>query len=101
MGERIITSVSAVVDPMREEELATGFRDLTVDAMPDGLLRTELLRGHTGSWRIQSLWRDRDALMAARDRGERPAALALLDRVGAEHSHEVFTVEASHDRQEP
>jgi hypothetical protein len=65
--------------------------------MPDGLLRAELLRGQHATWRIQSLWRDRDALMAARVSGEPPAALELFRRVGA-HTHEVFTVEASHER---
>ena len=35
--------------------------------------------------------------MAVRDSGEPPAALALLDSLGAEHSHALFTVEQSHD----
>jgi hypothetical protein len=43
-------------------------------ALPDGLVRTELLRGQDGTWRIQSLWRDRAALTAAREASERPAA---------------------------
>jgi hypothetical protein len=33
--------------------------------------------------------------MAAREAGERAAALVLFEQVGAEHTHEVFTVVAS------
>jgi hypothetical protein len=95
MGDQILTSVSAEVDPGRNDELVEGFSALMGEALPDGLVRTELLQGQGGTWRIQSLWRDRAALMTARERGERPAALVLFERVGAEHAHEVFTVVAS------
>lgn len=98
MTRRLITSVSAAVDPERERELTSGFRELTGGAMPEGLLRTELLRGQNGTWRIQSLWQNRDALMAARASAEPAAALELFRRVGADHTHEVFTVEDSHER---
>ena len=64
---------------------------------PAGLLGSELLRGQNGAWRIQTLWQDKDALLALRTSGEPPAALALLDRLGAEHSHGLFTVEQSYD----
>ena len=94
MDEQILTSVSAKVDPSRDGELVDGFRVL-MDGRPDGLVRSELLRGQDGTWRIQSLWRDRAALKAARQAGERPAALVLFERLGAEHAHEVFTVVAS------
>jgi hypothetical protein len=94
MNEQILTSVSADVDPSRTGELVDGFSALVGDALPDGLVRAELLRALDGTWRIQSLWRDRAALMAARETGERPAALVLFERVGAEHAHEVFTVVA-------
>jgi hypothetical protein len=95
MDEQILTSVSAAVDPIRDGELVEGFNALLGGALPDGLVRTELLRGQDGTWRIQSLWRDRAALMTARETGERPAALVLFERVGAEHAHEVLTVAAS------
>jgi quinol monooxygenase YgiN len=94
VADLILITVSATVDPAREQELLDGFRKLMAE-LPEGLLRTELLRGQDGGWRIASLWRDRAALMAARESGQRPAALALFERVGAEHSHDVFTVEAS------
>jgi hypothetical protein len=95
MDEQILTSVSAKVDPRRHGELLDGFSALMDGTLPDGLVRTELLRGQDETWRIQSLWRDRAALVAARDAGERPAALVLFERVGADHTHEVFTVVSS------
>lgn len=42
---------------------------------------------------LQTTWSNREALMALRKSAEPPAALALLDRLGAEHSHAIFTVE--------
>ena len=95
MDEQILTSVSAQVDPSRSGELVDGFSALMGGTLPDGLVRSELLRGQDRMWRIQSLWHNRAALMAAREAGERPAALVLFERVGAEHAHEVFTVVAS------
>jgi hypothetical protein len=98
MGNPLITSVSATVDAAREEELTTGFRELVSKGLPEAILRSELLHGRDGTWRIQTLWRDYDALMAARNSAERPAALELFERVGSDHTHEVFTVEVSHER---
>ena len=92
----IMTVVSAVVAPDREAELTDGFRVISGTSMPDGLLRTELLRGQQGTWRIQSLWRDRNALEAVRGSGQRPAALELFERVGADHSHGFFFVEQAY-----
>lgn len=90
---QVMTAVTAIVAPEKEAALTDGFRDLTAGPTPDGLVRSELLRGQKGVWRIQSVWRDREALEAMRSSGDRPSALALFDRVGAEHSHEVFSVE--------
>jgi hypothetical protein len=98
MGTPLMTAVSATVDVAREEELVSGFRELISGGLPEMILRSELLRGRDGTWRIQTLWRDYDALMGARGSGERPAALELFERLGADHAHEVFTVEASHER---
>lgn len=95
MPKHVLTTVTATVDPEREVELVAGFRHLMLGPLPGGLLRTELLRGQNGIWRIQSLWHDLDALQAVRAGAEPPAALELFRRVGAKHSHEVFSVEES------
>ena len=92
----IVTAVDAVVPAAREAELIEGFRRVTAASRPDGLIRSELLRGPEGHWRIQTTWRDREAVIALRASGEPPAASRLLDSVGATHTHDVFTVEESH-----
>jgi heme-degrading monooxygenase HmoA len=96
-GAEIMSSVTATVPAYREAELISGYREMNdTDDEPDGLLRSELLRGQNGHWLIQSLWRDREAIMAARE-PRKPSALALFDRVGATHSHELLSVEESYD----
>lgn len=92
-GAAVLVVVNATVAADREAELIAGYRDLSARALPDGLLRAELLRGQNGTWRIQSLWRDMASLRTLADSGEPPAALELLRRVGAEHTHDVFEVE--------
>ena len=101
MTPRVVTIVDTVIEPDREQLLLDGFRDLNQAAKPPGLLRSELLRGQNGAWRIQSVWQDREALIAVRQSGEPPAMLALLDRLGAEHSHAVFAVEQSYEAANP
>jgi hypothetical protein len=94
---KIMTSVTATVPVEREAEFLSDYREMNiVGDKPDGLLRSELLRGHDGRWLIQTLWRDRDAFMAAREPGKTPPALALLERVGAEHAHELLSVEETY-----
>lgn len=95
---KILTTVTLTVTVDREPELLSGYRELTrTGERPEGLLRSELLRGQSGRWVIQTLWRDREAIMAARQSGAPPAALVLADRLGAEHSHDILTVENSLD----
>lgn len=55
MSEQILTSVAATVDADREAELTAGFRSFTDRPLPEGLIRSELLRGQNGNWRLQSL----------------------------------------------
>ena len=95
---RILTSVTLTVPEAREGEVVAAYRALAADGpRPDGLLRSELLRGQSGRWLIQTLWRDREAILAARSSGAKPAALLLAEQLGAEHSHDVLAVEATLD----
>ena len=96
MNPRILTVVSATVDPHRESELLAGFHSLVGAPVPDGLLRTQLLRGDGGHWRIQSLWKDRDALDRMRAGSEPPAAPRLFRSVGADPSLRIFEVTVEH-----
>ena len=97
MSTRIVTFVDVNVAADREQALLDGFSQMNEGSKPRGLLRSELLRGQNGAWRIQTVWRDMDALMAVHNSGKPPAALALLDSLGAEHSHALFTLEQSDD----
>ena len=98
MTDHVLTAVSATVDPAREAELVAAFRRLTEDPTPDGLLRTELLRGPAGRWLVQTLWRDRAALDAMRAAPEPPAAPELFRSVGAEPALEILEVAADLSR---
>ena len=97
----VVTVVDVVVPAEAEQALLDGFRELAVQPHPEGLVRTELLRGQEGAWRIQTTWRDLDAVRAAGASGRPPAALPLLEGLGAEHTHDVFTVDASSPAQRP
>lgn len=94
MSQHILTEVSATVDPERESDLVAAFGDLPRSAFPDGLLRSELLHGANGRWRIQTLWRDRAALDAMRAGSEPPVAPTLFLNVGAEPTLEILEVAA-------
>ncbi|HSN11801.1 MAG TPA: hypothetical protein VLS51_06820 [Propionibacteriaceae bacterium] len=92
---KVITEVTAVVDAEKEASLLEGFRRLLAGAKPDGLERTELLRGRDGAWRIQTLWRDQEALDTMRAAPEPPAAPTLFREVGAEPVLQILVVEES------
>jgi hypothetical protein len=94
MTGQVLTEVSAIVSADREADLVTGYQRIIAGPIPDGLVRTELLRGHEGSWRIQTLWRDQAALDAARSMPDPPAAPTLFREVGADPQLVVFGVVA-------
>ncbi len=99
MPGEIITEVSATMPAERGEDVAAAFAELAQRPLPDGLLRTELLAGRDGEWRIQSLWRDQAALDAMRAGNEPPAAPALFRRLGAEPVLRIYDIQARHAAQ--
>lgn len=95
---RVVSEVSAVVRAEREDKFLAEFREMVALPRPDGLLRTELLRGSHGQWRVQTLWRDLDALAATRITPEPPRTAPQVFRsVGAEPSLEILDVELAYD----
>jgi heme-degrading monooxygenase HmoA len=87
----VLTEVRAMVHPSREDDFVARFQAMLAGPRPDGLLRTELL--HTGGeWRVQTLWRDRQALEAMRAGSDEPAAPALFRSVGSEPELTVLEV---------
>lgn len=96
MSGEIMTEVSATVPAERVGAVPAAFAELARRPLPDGLLRTELLAGPDGEWKIQSLWRDQAALDAMRAGSEPPAAPALFRRLGAEPVLRIYGVRARH-----
>ncbi|WP_330334100.1 hypothetical protein OHS33_33090 [Streptomyces sp. NBC_00536] len=92
MSGRILSEVSAVVAAEREADLVAAYRELVAGPLPDGLVRSELLGGADGLWRIQTLWRDRAALEAVRAAPEGPSAPRLFREVGADPGLALFEV---------
>ncbi|MCX4420310.1 hypothetical protein FNV62_40155 [Streptomyces sp. RLB3-17] len=94
MSGQVLTEVSAIVTPEREADLVAAYRELVAHTLPDGLMRTELLGGQDGRWRIQTLWRDRAALDVVRAAPQGSAATRLFRGVGAEPALALFDVKA-------
>jgi len=80
----IMTEVSAVVASDRADDVAVAFAAVLRRPLPDGLIRTALLAGRDGEWKVQTLWRDQAALDAMRAGPEPPAAPAMFRQLGAE-----------------
>ena len=96
MGTQILTEVAARVDAQHEEELLAGFHRLLQGPMPDGLVRTELVRGTDGEWRIQTVWASRAALDAFRSLPAPAPAPTLFRSVGADPRLTILEVAAGH-----
>lgn len=94
MTGQVLTEVSGIVAPEREADLREAYRDVLAHPLPDGLVRTELLDGGNGRWRVQTLWRDRAALEAMRAGAEPPAAPRIFRAVGAEPELQIYDVVA-------
>ena len=98
VSEQVLSEVSATVPRDREGKFLAGFEELASLPRPDGLLRTELLRGPDGEWRIQTLWRDLEALAATRVTPEPPrTAPQVFHSVGAEPMLTILDVESAYD----
>ena len=93
MTGMVLTEVAAQVVPERVPEVVPAFTALLRAGLPDGLVRTELLEGPDGVWRIQSLWRDQAALDAVRAGPAPPAAPTLFRSLGAEPTLTVLRVQ--------
>lgn len=96
MPGEIMTEVRAIVPRERAEDVPVAFAALAQRPLPDGLLRTELLAGRDGEWKIQSVWRDQAALDAMRAAAEPPAAPALFRQLGAEPVLRIYDLRAPH-----
>ena len=87
-----VTIVEGAVDAEREDDLRSAWEGKTA-VLPDGFIESSLLRADDGTWRIVTVWESREAVMAMRASGERPAALVMFERAGSEPSVSMWTVE--------
>ena len=89
----ILTVLEARLPAGGPEALHGAFRTATQQALPPGLVRTELVRDvrDPDRWRIQTWWSSRDALDAMRSAGT-PAGVLMFRAAGAEPELSVFDV---------
>jgi hypothetical protein len=90
----IITALEAIVPAERAAALEAAYEELGRRALPDGLVRSHLVRSVNSPdlWRLETTWRDRQALEAMRGQGTPPAGLILFRSVGVEPSVGIFEV---------
>jgi heme-degrading monooxygenase HmoA len=87
-----VSIVEGEIDTGREDDLRSAWEQRTSE-LPAGLIESFLLRSEKATWRIVTVWESREALMAMRASGERPAALVMFEQAGAEPSASFWTVE--------
>lgn len=92
----IITVLEASVAQDRAPELVAAYRDGITNLEP-GIVQTWLVQSvaDPGVWRIQTAWRDREALQAMRTSGQTPKGVLFFRAVGAEPALSLWEVAAS------
>ncbi len=88
-----VTIVEGAVEPAREGDLRAAWENRPT-TLPTGFIESSLLRGDDGTWRIVTVWESKEAVIAMRASGERPAALVMFEQAGSEPSVSMWTVEA-------
>ena len=88
----VVTVLEANVAPGQEAALQAAYAAAPSE-LPEGLIRSELLRDARDPmrWRIQTLWRSREALDAMRRAGT-PAGVLMFRAAGAEPTLSIFEV---------
>jgi heme-degrading monooxygenase HmoA len=87
-----VSIVEGAIDPVREVDLRSAWEHRPAE-LPPGLIESFLLRGEDAMWRIVTVWESREAVMAMRATGARPAALVMFEQAGSEPSLSMCTVE--------
>jgi quinol monooxygenase YgiN len=90
----VVTVLEANVPTGKESALQAAFQAATSQALPAGLMRTDLLRDARDAtrWRIQTLWASREALDAMRSAGGTPAGVLMFRAADAEPALSIFDV---------
>ena len=92
----VVTVVEGRVPTERSGVFEAAYATLLTMPVPDGLITTQLLRGvgDRDVWRIETVWRDREAIEAMRAKGT-PLAVKLFRDAGVEPSVLLFERAAS------
>jgi hypothetical protein len=93
----VMTMLEAQVAPERWEALRASYDTRARLPESGAIVESFLIQGadDAGSWRIVTVWRDRDALDAMRSSGETPAGVLVFRDAGAEPRLTVFNVRAN------
>ena len=89
----VLTILEAHVPQARQADLQSAYHSAAHDAFPPGLVRSTLLQATNDRtvWRIETLWKSRQALDAMRGEGT-PRGVLIFRAAGAEPSLTVFDV---------
>jgi hypothetical protein len=92
----IVSCVEAVVSDERSDDMRGAWARVLREPLPDGLIESRLLRAHDGDdWRIETVWRNTEAIAAMRATGVKPAAIAMFEAAGANPALTVWDVEGT------
>jgi quinol monooxygenase YgiN len=93
----VMTMLEAQVAPERWEALRASYDTRARLPESGAIVESFLIQGadDAGTWRIVTVWRDRDALDAMRSSGETPAGVLVFRDAGADPRLTVFNVRAN------
>src|SRR5262245_42521472 len=93
----ILTVLESHVTPDAEPALRSAYQDAAREVVPPGLVRSMLIRSVNapGLWRIETLWRSREALEEMRRQGGTPRGIQIFRAAGVEPAVSIFEVAES------
>ncbi len=91
---QVITIVEGKVPNLRAKEFEANFASAKREPVPPGLVSSLLLRNSKTpeSYRIQTIWENRDALDKMRSSTKTPKAIELFQRNGVQPTLEIFEI---------
>jgi hypothetical protein len=93
----VMTMLEAHVETDRWEALRAAYEARADLSGPGPIVESFLIQGveEPNTWRIVTVWRDRESLAAMRASGETPTGVLVFRDAGAEPRLSVFTVAAN------
>ncbi len=93
----IITEVQGPVSQLQAKEFEEPFSAARMEPLPDGFISSTLLQNmkEKDIYKIQTLWKNMEALDKMRSTTQTPKAIELFQKVGAEPKVEIYEVSDS------